>query len=164
MTQIPANLLNSNNVVGQVTGVVSEVQNLSAGAQARLSIIENAIPDNLFTLPDANLNGLGTVSLEEVEQKVNTTVDSTINTLNAAVPDLSNLPRVSGLVGLLLDQLPQKIEVPNLAEIKEVVYNKIKRLKKQQQEAVIAAQLYEAKLEETPFTARRNLVNQRNQL
>ena len=161
MTTVPSNLLTSANQT--VTSVTNQVQNLSAGAQARLSIIEAAIPDRLFTVPDTNLNGRGSLSLGGVEERVTTTVNQTVEQINNGIPNLSNLPSVGGILATLLNQLPQKIEVPNLAEIKEVVYNRIKSLKKQQQEAVISSQIQAAKLEETPFTARRELLNQRNQ-
>jgi hypothetical protein len=142
MTTVPSNLLTSANQT--VTSVTSQVQNLSAGAQARLSIIEAAIPDRLFTVPDTNLNGRGSLSLGDVEERVTTTVNQTVEQINNGIPNLSNLPSVGGI-------------------LKEVVYNKIKSLKKQQQEAVISSQLQAAKLEETPFTARKELLNQRNQ-
>jgi hypothetical protein len=63
---------------------------------------------------------------------------------------------VTGLIGTALASLQPKIELPNIAEIKEVVYNKIKNLKRKQQAAIKEAQLQEAILEETPFTARMN--------
>lgn len=143
-----------NNVTGQVTNVVDNVEALSAGAQARLKIIEEAIPDSLFTTP--SIPGLSLTDIPDIEiteAKVKETIDSTIEKLNTAIPDIPQIS-VAGLIGTVLASLQPKIELPNIAEIKEVVYIKIKNLKRKQQAAIREAQLEAARLEETPFTAR----------
>lgn len=166
MTNIPPNLLSSANQVNQITGqaqsVISQVQNISAGAQLRLSLIENAIPDSLFTVPTASLNIPDAPTLEEIELKVRTTVDSFAERINEGIPEIPDIT-FSGLLGTALNQLPQKIELPNLAEIKEVVYNKLKALRQQRRAAVVQSQIETARLEQTPFTARQNAKNAKNQ-
>jgi hypothetical protein len=168
MTNIPSNLLSSTNQVNQITGqaqaVISQVQSISAGAQARLSLIESAIPDSLFTVPTASisLNTLDTPTFEEIESKIKSTVDAFTERVNDGIPELPNIT-FSGLLGTALNQLPQKIELPNLAEIKEVVYNKLKALRQQKRAAIVQSQIETARLEQTPFTARQNVKNAKNQ-
>lgn len=158
---IPSNLLSSANQVNQITGqaqsVISQVQNISVGAQIRLSLIESAIPDTLFTIPTASLNVPNTPSLEEVESKIRNTVDSFTESLNKGIPEIPDVT-FSGLLDSAL-----KIELPNLAEIKEVVYNKLKALRQQRRAAVVQSQIETARLEQTPFTARQNTKNAKNQ-
>lgn len=144
-----------NNVTGQITNVTDQLNTLSAGAKVRLEIIEAAIPDNIFTLPNINGLSLGDIpDIEATEAKIKDVVDSTIERLNTGIPNLASLPQISGLIGTALSAIQPKIELPNLAEIKEVVYNKIKNLKRKQQAAIREAQLVAARTEETPFTAR----------
>jgi len=166
MTNIPPNLLSSANQVSQITGqaqsVISQVQSISAGAQARLSLIENAIPDSLFTLPTGSVNIPDTPTLEEIELKVTNTVDSFAERIAEGIPEIPNIT-FSGLLGTALNQLPQKIELPNLAEIKEVVYNKLKALRQKRRAAAVQSQIDIARLEQTPFTARQNAKNAKNQ-
>lgn len=146
-------LSNSN---GQINNVVTQVESLSAGARVRLAIIEEAIPDSLFTTPTTlGLSSTGIPDIEITEATVNEKVNLTLETLNGNIPNIPQV-NVTGLIGSVLASLQPKVELPNMAEIKEVVYNKIKNLKRKQQAAIREAQLQAAILEETPFTARMN--------
>jgi hypothetical protein len=169
---IPSNLLSSttnqltsqlstytsqlSNVNGQINNVLTQVESLSVGARARLAIIEEAIPDSLFTTPTTpGLSLTDIPDIEVTEATINEKVNLTTEALNNKIPNIPQI-NVTGLIGTALASLQPKIELPNIAEIKEVVYNKIKNLKRKQQAAIKEAQLQEAILEETPFTARMN--------
>lgn len=165
MTKIPSNLLSSTNQLSilssQAQSSRQQTENLSSGAKTRLAIIEQAIPDSIFTLPTTSTSTVGVNNLEKVEQNVATAVNNVVAATNSKIVNLSTV-RFGGLLGIALNQLPQKIELPNLAEIKEVVYNRLKELRRKQRTAIVQSQIQAAKLEELPFTARQNEENLRD--
>lgn len=158
MTSIPSNLLNSNRRVSVTATQAIQQSNISAGARARLSVIENAIPESLFTTPPLPNRE---VNIEKVEENVDKAVTTILNTISNQVPTLPEIPP-SGLLGLALNALPAKLELPTVAEIKKAVYNKLKEIKRKRQASINQSQILAAEAEKTPFTARRNLANIRN--
>lgn len=115
----------------------------SAGARIKQQILEQAFPDSLFNSPNANF--------DQLEQDLNAKVDSISSTASTA--QLPKLPSIN-----LIPEIPT-IDIPSPAEIRQFINKKIEEKKRQLQEQLLKKVLEEARLEDMPFTARRELIN-----
>lgn len=116
----------------------------SAGARIKQQILELAFPDSLFNSPNAT-------NFDQLEQDLNAKVDSISST--ASTPQLPRLPSIN-----LIPEIPT-IDIPSPAEIRQFINKKIEEKKRQLQEQLLKKVLEEARLEDMPFTARRELIN-----
>lgn len=110
---------------------------LSSGEIIKRNILETTFPTESFGLSKSES------SFEELDLRVNKIVDRLVASVN-----ISSIPTTQGLGNL------PKISVPNPAEIRQFVNQRIEQIKRKRQEALISTQLVSAQQEETPFTAR----------
>ncbi len=102
---------------------------------AKQKVLEEIFPESIFT----------NIALDVLEFEIN----KKISKYNLAVTLLLRLPATRNFAQTLVSP----------AEIREYIDNKIDKIKRKKQEAIIIAQSYRAKAEETPFTARLNKEN-----
>jgi hypothetical protein len=147
-------------VAGAIAGPVAQLQQFSAASQTTLALIEKAIPEKeinelieKFKLPD------GTVDLDRVNQELNKKYETLNSTYEKVINGLQLPPiSVSGLLASLIPTVPVP-NIPSPSEIQQYINNFIERKKVAQQQAIMKLQKEQAKLEETPFTARSELEN-----
>jgi hypothetical protein len=110
--------------------IISEVEQ-------RKKVLESLLPDSLFT-----------GSIEDVQARVNDTVTQ----YEQRIPQIPEIPSIQSLTPRLIPP------VPSYAEIKELVHNKIKAVKQQQQEAFIESQRLRVEAAKDSFGYRAQIV------
>lgn len=110
---------------------------LPSEAELRKQTLDTLLPDTLFT-----------GSIQDIESRVNETVSS----YQQRIPQIPELPSIGSLV-------PRYIPpIPTYGEIKELIHNRIKEIKKQKQEAFISAQNELVEKSKDSFTYRQQLL------
>lgn len=123
--------------------------NLSAADKIKQQIIQQAIPDSVFNT---------SASLDEIEKTINEKTTNLLNNLNVpTVPEIS----VSSVISKLIPDIPV-ITLPNAAEIRQFINQRIELKKFRQQTQIIKKIEADADAEQRPFTARREEQNKKN--
>lgn len=106
-------------------------------AEQRKKVLESLLPDRLFS-----------GSIGDVQNRVN----ETITQYEQRIPQIPEIPSIGSLVPRLVPP------IPSYAEIKELVYNKIKEVKQKEQEAFIESQRLRVEAAKDSFQYRNQIM------
>jgi hypothetical protein len=120
---------------------------LSSGEKIKQQILEATFPDTLFKTTSVD----GTVDFEKIEETIAQKSDAFI--AGVRIPSVPALPSIS-----LIPKIPQ-LSIPSPAEIKAFVLRQIEKNKREIQEQLLRTAIAAARKEDTPFSARRELLN-----
>jgi hypothetical protein len=120
---------------------------LSSSEKIKQQILEATFPDTLFKTTNVD----GTVDFEKIEETIAQKSDAFI--AGVRIPSVPALPSIS-----LIPKIPQ-LSIPSPAEIKAFVLRQIEKNKREIQEQLLRTAIAAARKEDTPFSARRELLN-----
>lgn len=112
--------------------------------------LKRLIPDSVFSATRD-----GTTDFETVERTVQNVVEQVSH-----LPTVPSIPSVSpvGVLRRLLPKIPT-VNLPTRAQLQRYVIETIDRKKQEQQERLLVKVLADEVLEQSPFTARKTLIN-----
>lgn len=155
LPQLPSNLVSTPPSIPDYTADVQNIasQALNAEQKIKETILKNTLPDSLFT---ATMPGVNQPDFEQIERQVDEKISLFMKSVN--IPTLPALPRIP-----LLPKIPT-ITVPSPAELLLRAQQLIDQRKKKLQEQQLKAQLADAEREDSPFSARRAIEEQKNKV
>jgi hypothetical protein len=121
---------------------------LSSSEKIKQQILEATFPTALFKVTNPTD---GSVDFEKIEETIAQKSDAFI--AGVKIPSVPALPSIS-----LIPKIPQ-LSIPSPAEIKAFILRQIEKNKREIQEQLLRAAIAAARKEDTPFSARRELLN-----
>jgi hypothetical protein len=152
LPELPSNLVSISSRINEAESAVTS-RVLSADEKIKENILKTVLPDSLFT---AKLPGTDDIDFERIEEEINNKIS--VFASSVKIPSIPALPKIP-----LIPKIPP-ITIPSPAELTSRAQKLIAEKKQKLQEQQLKSQIAAAIREESPFSNRKQIEQQKNNL